>query len=198
MKNEILSEVQAMMDRDIHQNLLNEITTFGLLSFLIISLMFLVYKTGTFKTKQARIVTISYLIIISLVTISLSSYTVYVNHNKYKDKIEDLKKDSKYSNGRYKIASSYPYWNYDLEKKLDVYLKSLPYKKTKSYTDFHFNENGEAEFYFNGKLEVKKIPELYKINPDKKPLLIYKEIDSDIYGIYKKGDIADVQFITNY
>lgn len=194
----INKEIQSRMSDDIFQNLLNEITTAFILSFLIICIIIFVYQFTKNDKKGFNYLKLTLAILLSLITIGITSYVAYDNNKEFKNEINTIKKESKYTNGKYKIESNYTYWDYDLEKKLDLYLKSLPYQKTKNYSSFHFNKDGEAEFYFNGKLEVKKIPELYKINPNKKPLLIYKEVDTDIYGIYKKGDIADVQFITTY
>lgn len=194
-------QIQELIDATLRQTLLSSLTTYLLFSIMLCSLIIGIYyltHNKENKDEKKKINIKGLLVIISSITImsGISYIMVSKDYKEKKSELDKYKTTYQFSDGRKKLNT--PYWNYDLEVELDKYISELPLNKTKNYTDFHYNDEGAVEFYFNGELRTMKNPELLTIIENKKPILIYQEIDKDIYGIYKKGDIVNIQFITNY
>lgn len=201
---EINKTIEDMFDDTLRLTLLsslaNQILFTVIIGFILISFVVFMTKPKENRTNEEYKsyktgVALSTTVII--IVLSVISYAiVQKDYNNQKNILKDYKQSSQFTEGRKKLDT--PYWNYDLDVTLNKYISELPLKKTKDYTDFNYNAKGNVEFYFNGKLREIYYPELLTLVEDKKPILLYKEIDKDIHGIYKKGDIAEIKFITNY
>lgn len=196
-------QIQELMDNEVHRVFLNSLGVYLILSVIIICLVYGLYllartsiDTTSKKSVIKRRIVSSVMVIVPMLVMAGVSYLFITDEIKQKqNEFEKYKETAQYTDGKHKLDTVF--WNYDLEVELENYIAELPSHKTKEYTDFNYTDNG-IEFYFKGKLRTSKNTDLFTLVDGKKPILLYKEIDNDIYGIHKKGDIVDIKFITNY